>query len=487
MLARARHLGTSPANANDKDKSLSFLFETIETLDGFLEAPKGEKSNFRIAEAAAHFYSGSKTAARLYSNDNTMATLRGQNTLCGAIVLGHLPLVQALVRDRTDIDINMESACFGLPLHLAAAWGHVVVLQHLLNSGADPCALSHDAEEVDPRSYYPRGSRQHIHCPKGSALSSAAGAGHTEILRQLLSLAPDRRLPATNPEYFRAIVSAAQGGHMDCIELLVHFTGRALADLPSTLHEQILWAAARGGHSRVAKMLLYDPQLQLDVNVQRLGRFKNGSALHIAASRGDEVFVKFLVERYGADVDLESYENGVGCPYEIAARAGHRETLDVLLNASDDKHAITRTFKSAARGAQVGILAWLVARYGREIAAVEAYPDKAADNNDTVGQVALMYAIVDPAPGVIMFLVLEAGVPLHKPFLSLGGMRPVAVAKTESSRRIVDLLLRLGAEDITVDEDDLRGNRLWESFTTEKGPLYTIRGVRVSERTWQWV
>lgn len=117
MLARAKNLGISPAH--DKEKSFSFLFETIETLDGFMETPKGVKSNFRIAEAAAHFYSGSKTEARLYSNDNTMVTLRRQDTLCGAIVLGHLPIVQASVRDETDIDVNVESASYFFRIFLA--------------------------------------------------------------------------------------------------------------------------------------------------------------------------------------------------------------------------------------------------------------------------------------------------------------------------------------------------------------------------------
>lgn len=485
MLARARNLRHS--SAEEKDKSLSSLFETIETLDGLMETAKSEKSNMMIAEAAAHFYSGSRTGVNLYSNDHAMSTLRAQNTLCGAIILGNLPLVQTLLRDRIDIDVNVESACFGLPLLLAAAWGHVGIFQHLLKCGADPCNLSHDVEEAGQMSNHSPDSRKHIHCPRGSALRSAAGAGHRKILQQLLGLAPDQRILTTSPEYSHAIVSAAQGGHIDSVELLVRSTGHSLAELPDTLHEEILWAAARGGHVRVARLLLDDPELQVDVNAQRVGRFKNGSALQLAAARGDTVMATLLVEHYGADVDLQSYENGVGFPYEIAARAGHRETLEFLLTASGDEQAITRSFKSAARGAQVGVLAWLVARYGCGIAAVQAYPDQAADNSDTVGQVALMYAIVDPAPGVILFLVHEAGVPLNQGFTALEGMLPVVVAKMESSRRIVDLLLTLGAEDVTVDEEDLRRNRLWESFTTEEGPLHTIRGVRVSERTWQWV
>ncbi|ROV88729.1 hypothetical protein VMCG_10044 [Cytospora schulzeri] len=483
MLARAKRLWTSAAE--EQDKFLSFLAETIKALDQLTGLAKSEQlqeeRNLMIAEAAAHLYSGSRTELNL--DDNTMVALRGQNTLCGAIVLGNLPLVQSLLRDRPDIDVNIESPCFGLPLHLAAAWGHVAIFQHLLNIGAGPCALSHEAEEADPLLNH----RQHTRSPKGSALRAAAGAGHGEIVQQLLGLPPDRRIPATSPEYSHAIVSAAQGGQTGCIELLVGATGKPLAEHPNELHEGMLWAAAQGGHLDVVSLLLDDPQLQLDVNAQRLGRFKNGSALHIAASRGDTALAKVLVERYGADVDLESYENGVGCSYEIAARAGHRETLEFLLTASGDETAVTSAFKSAARGAQVGILAWLVARYGREIAAAEAYPDVDANNNDTVGQVALLYAIVDPAPDVILFLVREAGVPLNGGFASLGGMLPVAVAKTESSRWIVDFLLRLGAEDVTVDEDDLRGNRHWETFTTKKEPLWVVRGVRVSERTWQWV
>ncbi|KAJ4391251.1 hypothetical protein N0V93_004868 [Gnomoniopsis smithogilvyi] len=490
MMARAKRLGASPTGK--QDKSLSFLVDTIESLDELMEVARSEQvqeqRGLMIAEAAAHFYFGSRADLKLfYDNGNNLIAHRSQNTLCGAIILGNLSLVQALLRDRTDIDVNIESACFGLPLHLASAWGHVAIFQHLLNSGANPNALSHEAEEIDHILDHNPGSGQHIHSPKGSALSAAAGSGHEIIVQKLLSLPLDRRDRGTSPEYSHAIISATRGGHIGCIELLVRATGRPLAELPNALHEQMLWAAARGGYPNVVSLLLDDPQLQLDVNTQRLGRLKNGSALHLAAARGDTALATLLVERYGADVDLESYEHGVGCPYEIAARAGHRETLEFLLTASGDEHAVTRAFQSAARGAQLGILAWLLARYGREIAAIQAYPDMAASNNDTVGQVALVRAIVDPAPGVILFLVREAHVSLNEGFASLGGMLPVAVAKTESSRWVVDLLLRLGAEDVTVDEDHLRANSSWESFTTEEGPLYTIRGVRVSERTWQWV
>lgn len=81
----------------------------------------------------------------------------------------------------------------------------------------------------------------------------------------------------------------------------------------------------------------------------------------------------------------------------------------------------------------------------------------------------------------------EAGVSLYEGFRSLGGMLPVTLAKPQSSRWIVDLLLSLGAEDCEVEEGDIRANEDWESFTSETEPLRTIRGVRVSKRTWQWV
>lgn len=489
MLARAKRLASSAAE--DQDKSLSFLVETTETLNGLMGLAESqqlqEQRDLMIAEAAAHCYYWSKDDYKLYNNSNTMVALRSQNTLCGAIVLGGLPLVQTLLRERTDIDVNVESAGFGLPLHLAAAWGHVAIFQHLLESGADPCGLSHDAKE-DPRCYH----KQDNHSPRGSALRAAAGAGHGEIVQLLLSLPADCQIPATSPEYRHALFSAAQGGHMGCIELLLRATGRPLADFAhehDELCEKMLCAAARGGHIDVASLLLDDPQLQLDVNAQGFGAVKNGSALHIAATRGDTALAKILVERYGADVDLAADESSRKCPYQVAARAGHKETLEFLLTASAREDAVISVFHSASRGAQLGILAWLVARYGREIAAVGSCPDDPwnPDNNDTVGQEALMMAIMDPAPDVILFLVREVGVPLNERWASFKGMLPVAVAKTECSRWVVDFLLRIGAEDVAVDEDTLRGNDRWDSFTTEKGSLSIIRGVRVSERTWQWV
>ncbi|KAK7734295.1 hypothetical protein SLS53_007945 [Cytospora paraplurivora] len=186
---------------------------------------------------------------------------------------------------------------------------------------------------------------------------------------------PVSRLPnptwaATSPEYRHALFSAAQGGHIGCIELLLRATGRPLAEFANEhdeLCEKMLCAAARGGHIDVPSLLLDDPQLQLDVNAQGFGAVSNGSALHIAATRGDTALTKILVDRYGADVDLAADESFRKCPYEIAARAGHTETLKFLLSVSAREDAVTNAFHSASRGAQLGIMAWLVARYGAKL------------------------------------------------------------------------------------------------------------------------
>ena len=77
--------------------------------------------------------------------------MKAQNLLCGAIVAGDLVLVQSLLRGSqspTTVVVNKESPYFGRPLHLAAAWGHLEIVQYLLDSGADP-HLRTDGDEDD--------------------------------------------------------------------------------------------------------------------------------------------------------------------------------------------------------------------------------------------------------------------------------------------------------------------------------------------------
>lgn len=129
-----------------------------------------------------------------------------------------------------------------------------------------------------------------------------------------------------------------------------------------------------------------------------------------------------------------------------------------------------------------------MARYGRDICARKFSYDVPADDDETVGQIALLYAIIDPAPDVVLFLVgVKQVVTLDEGFRSIGGMLPVMLANTESSRWVVDLLLRLAAKDVEMEEEDIKGNWHWDDFTSGKGYLNTICGVRVSERTWRCV
>lgn len=478
-----------------KDESLSFMADVLDILDELIGTAASEdeleQRHLMIAEAVAFQYFGGGRKAELIGHVSTDAlSFQKHSLLCGAIVLGNLPLVQNLLTDTADIDVNAENSLFGLPLHLAGSWGHITIVQYLIASGADPRKLSHDQEYYNETFEHIPNHYHQPHNPSGSVLRAAAISGHDAVVQLLLDLPPEQRIPATDAEHLHAIVAAAQGGHLGCIELIVRDTGKPLAELPSSLHKHMLWEAARYGRPGVMRLLLEDPRINLDVDVQKQGRCRHGSALNLASARGNLQTVKLLLERYGADPALMPCGPNVEIPYDTAARAGHREVLEVLLDAVNSEDSRLHAFRSAARGAQVGILRWLMERYGHDIARRKVPRRTTWDDNDEVGKVALWYAIVQPAPGVLTFLVREAGVPLNE---GVGpcfvDTLPMVIAKTCSSRWVADLMLRLGAEDVAADEEEFRMNCRWENRESATGLnnfLTTVRGVQVSTRTWQW-
>lgn len=231
-----------------------------------------------------------------------------------------------------------------------------------------------------------------------------------------------------------------------------------------------LWMARSGE----VRFLLHEQKLPIDINEQVGGATPRDSALSMAALRGDLQMAELLLG-YGADPDLVPWHRSTGQnAIELAARGGHVDVLGVLPGASKDEHSPARAFRAASRAARVRTLRWLMARWG-DIAWRET-----STGGGQVGRLALVYAIVDPAPDVVRFLVMEAGVPLNEGHeYVLQGRLPVAIAKTDGSRWIYELLLRLGAEDVEVDEEERALNDRWEGFESETGPVCGIRGVAV--------
>ena len=63
-------------------------------------------------------------------------------------MLGSLSLVKELLQNRSlgPVDENAENLYFGRPLQAAATWGHLLITEYLLESGADPSIYEDDRD-----------------------------------------------------------------------------------------------------------------------------------------------------------------------------------------------------------------------------------------------------------------------------------------------------------------------------------------------------
>ncbi|CEJ93485.1 hypothetical protein VHEMI09068 [[Torrubiella] hemipterigena] len=121
-------------------RALSSLLDTTSQSSAPASATAAAR-DFDLAKAVSYHY-----APHVQPTINSPSA-RAQNILSGAIVLGNLALVTSLL-DQAPLPsaklLNTKSPFFGLPLPLAAAWGDVDIVRHLLRCGANPHLLGRD-------------------------------------------------------------------------------------------------------------------------------------------------------------------------------------------------------------------------------------------------------------------------------------------------------------------------------------------------------
>ena len=221
-----------------------------------------------------------------------------------AVLLGHLPVVQALLAhggagaaaNATDT-WRKAYELTASPLACAAACDQpLAMVQRLLNAGAD---MGHATK-------------------KGvSALSVAAVKGDISLMRLLLQHgAPVDQplLPGSVSDYRQgALLLAVAHGHAAAAQLLLERGARPDGDPDDVdvygygktrMCTAPLHAAVESGRVDLASMLL---DAGADINLRSEG-FCHPTALHLAAGRGDPAMVELLLAR-GADTTIVSHEH----------------------------------------------------------------------------------------------------------------------------------------------------------------------------------
>lgn len=301
--------------------------------------------------AAAH---GSGKCARLLlqagESVNTIDNF-GDGSVHAATWLDNVDLIGLLVRGKANVNmLNMLNHGGFAPMHLAATT-HVDVVRVLLRAKADPY-----------------GSWS----PNLTPMQLAAQYGHVAILQELLQAKVSTEHQDEEDLTYSPVQLAAQNGRVDA----THFLIRAKADINAARSAGVVTAmhlAAQENEVDVVRMLirakadmdrqdligstpLHESVKKGNVNVVRLllqakaDTTKNDcdrhSALHNAARKGrEDVLQLFLHEKTGLDSASPLTGN---TPMHVAAWYGQHRAVYLLLRAKADPNARNKCGKTVA-------------------------------------------------------------------------------------------------------------------------------------------
>ncbi|XXH02409.1 hypothetical protein Hte_008784 [Hypoxylon texense] len=449
-------------------KCAAAIASVNETLDRLTQPTTVERRNEQhglIAEAAGCMYFPHQPAEEVTTLD----------LLCGAVVLGNLPLVKSF---RNSANIDSKSIYFGRPLRLAAAWGHTHIVRYLLDSGADLDAIKPSYNQAPVRPHVYRAQFE-------SPLCAAVLGGHEEIVHLLLE--PELQLPKYT--YRQAILAGVRGGHIHLCQLLA----------PSGFHglEFYMLKEAVLHNQQAFVQVLLDSGVDVNTGCQPI-------PLYIAAMQGSVPMVRFLLER-GADDTTTSHHkqpepgswpmyHGLRStwtgPGPHAANYGHQEVVEIFLERGARPSSI---FEAAVVGSQTHLVEWLLTKYPNLLG-------ERRENGRNLGLHSLWSAIALTSPRLISILV-HAGVPLNDANYEFWE-KPIITAKTMATQRartevvtakmlaedwIVKCLLSLGAKDEDADQEFY--TKTYEKYVDEHIFWWRPEGrfEEMTSRTCDWV
>uniref|UniRef100_A0A1I8JAN9 ANK_REP_REGION domain-containing protein n=1 Tax=Macrostomum lignano TaxID=282301 RepID=A0A1I8JAN9_9PLAT len=231
------------------------------------------------------------------------------------------------------------------PLHVAAKWGMLPVVQKLLEHGA----------EVDCKT---RDGLTPLHC--------ASRSGQYAVVDQLLGSNASFGLKSRSG--LSPLHMATQGDHVDCARLLLTRGANlddTTIDLLTPLH-----VAAHCGYTRVAKLLL---DHRCMVNARALNGF---TPLHIACKKNRIRVIELLLQ-FGCAVEAAT-ESGL-TPLHVAAFMGHNSVALLLLQHGANVNSLTvRTETPLHLSVRSGQL-----EASRALLRCGAQPDARAKDNQT--------------------------------------------------------------------------------------------------------
>ena len=335
-------------------------------------------------------------------------------------------------------------------LNQAAAEGQEVIVQRLLEEGADPNTGDNHGQ---------------------TSLSRAAEEGHEAVVRLLLSrddVAADSRDSLGQ----KPLSWAAKAGHEAVVRLLLS-RDDVVADWPNFWGRTPLSLAAKEGHEAIVRLLLSRDDVAVDTRDNE-GR----TSLSWAAKAGHEAVVRLLLSRDDAAVDSRDNEGRTSLSW--AAEEGHEAVVRLLLSRDDvavdsrDDEGRTSLSLAAERG-QEAVVRLLLSR-----------DDVVADSRDVWAQTPLSLAAKKGHEAIVRLLLSRDDVTADS--RDVWGRIPLSLAAEIGHEAVVRLLL--SRDDVAVDSRDNEGRTpLW--FANKAGWYARERGhdavVELLERMMNYV
>jgi ankyrin repeat protein len=281
----------------------------------------------------------------------------GQPPLLWAAESGYTSVVQLLIA-RLNVDIGFTDNLGQTAVQLAAAKGHLQVVERLLQEGADVNAA---AAITSGR----------------TALRAAAEGGHLTVVERLLQEGADVNAAAGTFDGRTSLQAAAGGGHLTVVERLLQEGADVNAAAAASNGRTALQAAAAGGYLTVVERLL---QEGADVNAAA-GTFDGRTSLQAAAGGGHLIVVERLLQE-GANVNAAAAAGNGRTALQAAAGGSHPEVVDRLLQEGADVNAAAagngRTaLQAAAAGGHLTVVERLL-QEGADVNAAVAFDGRTA-------------------------------------------------------------------------------------------------------------